>query len=285
LPDAVFRRDGGRFVPTRLAASAWGESVLHGGPPCGLLARGVELAAPEPGLHLARLTVDLFRAVPLAPLEVHTEAIRTGRRIVAMRASLVADGLEVARAHAMLLRPTPAPPAGELPADRDDPPPPGPEGIETLTLSRRPPSEPLPAGMPPGFHAFVEARWLSEPGDDRPGAWFRMPWPLVEDEETTPVQRAAALSDFGNALAGGAGRRPGMADGPPAVGMINTDVTLYMARPPRGEWLCLRLDQLATRDGLGLVAVEQFDADGRYGHSVQARLANPRRTERGAAPA
>lgn len=281
MPDAVFRRDGDRFIPTRLAASAWGESVLHGGPPCGLLARAIELAAPAPGLHLARLTVDLFRAVPLAPLEVHTEAVRTGRRIVAMRASILAEGVEVSRAHGVLLRPT-APATSDAPAhanDANDAPPPGPDGIETLTLSRRPPSEPLPPGMPPGFHAFVETRWLSAPGDDRPGAWFRMPWPLVEGEETTPVQRAAALADFGNALAGGAGGHGRATGGATAAGMINTDVTLYMARPPRGEWLCLRLDQLSTRDGLGFVAIEQFDVDGRFGHSVQARLANPRRTE------
>lgn len=106
MPDAVFRRDGDHFIPTRLAASAWGESVLHGGPPCGLLARAIERAAPAPGLHLARLTVDLFRAVPLASLEVRTEAVRTGRRIVAMRASILAEGVEVARAHGVLLRPT-----------------------------------------------------------------------------------------------------------------------------------------------------------------------------------
>ncbi|MDA1002927.1 MAG: thioesterase family protein [Chloroflexi bacterium] len=273
MPDAVFRRDGDHFIPTRLAASAWGESVLHGGPPCGLLARAIEHAAPAPGLHLARLTVDLFRAVPLASLEVRTEAVRTGRRIVAIRASILAEGVEVARAHGVLLRPT----ASD--AAVDDPPPPGPDGIETLTLSRRPPSEPLPPGMPPGFHAFVETRWLSAPGDDRPGAWFRMPWPLVEGEETTPTQRAASLADFGNALAGSAGEGGRPSGGAPTAGMINTDVTLYMSRPPRGEWLCLRLDQLSTHDGLGFVAIEQFDADGRFGHSVQARLANPRRTD------
>lgn len=274
--DAVFRRDGDRFIPTRFASSAWGADVLHGGPPCGLLARAIELAMPAPGLQLARLTVDLFRAVPLAALEVHTEAIRTGRRIVAMRASILAEGVEVARAHGVLLRPTPN--ETEAAVDPDAAPPPGPEGIETLTLSRRPPSEPLPEGMPPGFHTYVEARWVTAPGDVRPGAWFRMPCPLVEGEETTPVQRAATLSDFGNALAGAAGGRARGAGGPPAPGMINTDVTLYMARPPRGEWLCLRMDHLATRDGVGLVSVEQFDVDGRFGQSVQARLANPRRS-------
>ena len=270
MADAVFRRDGDRFVPTRHAAGPWGTEVLHGGPPSALLARAIERAQPDPDLQVVRLTVNLFRAVPLAPLEVHAEPIRAGRRIVAMRSSLLADGVEVARAHALLLRRL-APPA----AHAAIPPPPGPEGIETTPLQRRPGGVPPEVTrMPGGFHTLVQARWVTGTGVEAPPTvWIRIPFPIVEGEEITPLQRAAATSDFGNALANFMPRDP-VANGP--TSMIDTDVTLYLLRPPAGEWLCLRLDASLADGGIGLVELSQFDERGRYGHSAQARLANPR---------
>ena len=82
MADALFTRDGDRVLPSTLAASAWGPDVLHGGPVAVLVASAAEQALPDPALQPARLTVDLFRAVPRAPLTTHVELIRTGRRIV-----------------------------------------------------------------------------------------------------------------------------------------------------------------------------------------------------------
>jgi acyl-CoA thioesterase len=270
VADAVFRRDGDHFVPTRHAAGPWSTEVLHGGPPSALLARAIERAQPDPELQVVRLTVDLFRAVPLAPLEVHAEPIRAGRRIVAMRSSLLADGVEVARAHALLLRRL-APPA----AHGAIAPPPGPDGIETTPLQRRPGGVPPEIErMPGGFHTLVQARWVTSADAEAPASvWIRIPLPIVEGEEITPLQRAAATSDFGNALANFMPRDPSTS-GP--TSMINTDVTLYLLHPPAGEWLCLRVDSSLSDGGIGLVELSQFDERGRYGHSVQARLANAR---------
>ncbi len=266
MADAVFRRDGDRFIPTRHAASPWGSEVLHGGPPSGLLARAIEQAVSAPELQVVRLTIDLFRAVPLAPLELHAEPIRAGRRIVAMRASLLADGVEVARAHALILRRLEPP--GAHPAV--PPRPRGPDGIETTSLMGGRLGGAPPPNMRTGFHTLVETRWVSGRGDEAPPTvWFRVPLPLVEGEPLTPLQRAAAVSDFGNALANvnvnGGGRS-----------MINTDITLYLLHPPVGEWICLQVDSSLEDGGIGVVELSQFDARGRYGRSVQARLANAR---------
>ena len=66
------------LIPTPIAASAWGPDVLHGGPVAAVVARAAERALPDDAgaqgtLQASRLTVDLFRAVPRAPLVTDVE--------------------------------------------------------------------------------------------------------------------------------------------------------------------------------------------------------------------
>ena len=42
MPDALFERDGARFVPTELCRGPWSPDAQHGGPPAVLLARAAE---------------------------------------------------------------------------------------------------------------------------------------------------------------------------------------------------------------------------------------------------
>lgn len=257
MSDAVFQRDGERFVPTAAAGGPWSHQTLHGGAACGLVARAVERAAPDPGFALMRLTVDLFRAIPRAPLEVRLVPARAGRRVRAVTASLYADDTEIARASALLLRRSEAAAGADL-----GPPPPGPGGIATTRLSPD-----RPAGFPTGFHTAVECRWVSRGGETPPCVWMRLPLPLVEGEETTPVQHAAALADFGNALASFGARAAGR-----EAGYINADVTLYLARTPAPGWIALEAERQSERDGVGFVDVGLYDERGRFGRVAQARL-------------
>ncbi len=280
--EPVFRRDGDRFVPTANAASPWGQQVLHGGPPSGLLARAIERANAEAGgdaMQVARFTVDLFRAVPMAPLHTTTRELRRGRRIAVIEATLHAGDVEVSRATGLLLLPS------ESEATADEPPPPGPDesaaGFGFRPRGRDFDSDEMHVNMSSGFHTGVRIAWAAADDDRAPAAWFSIPMPFVEGEETTPLMLAVAISDFGNALANTGGVNVGTvsAEGPLSRGgggFINTDMSLHMHRPPRGEWICLRADHLSQRDGIGAVEVVQFDEAGRYGRSVQARLANPR---------
>ncbi len=122
-----------------------------------------------------------------------------------------------------------------------------------------------------GFHNSVEARWISV-NSPRPAVWIRLPMALVEGEELSAFQRAAAIADFSNALAGRArtgGHRPG-------AGFINADLTVHLARLPEGEWVGLQLDSHAEIEGLGLVEVTQYDRRGPFARCLQERLANPR---------
>ena len=72
--EGFFRVEGDTLVPAAFATSPWGQ-VLHGRLIGGLTARAAEQArADVPELACGRLTVDLFRSVPLAPVRVSTAA-------------------------------------------------------------------------------------------------------------------------------------------------------------------------------------------------------------------
>ena len=268
MGDAIFRREGDAFVPTPFAGSPWTRGALHGGPPAGLLTYAVEQHVGDAEMQVARLTIDLFRAAPMEPLRVRTETVRHGRRLRAVQASLVAGGVEVTRASALLLRRSDAPVG-----DDKHPPPPGPEGYPTQRgIARQPRNEGAerPGRYLEGFHTTIETRWVSEPGEP-PVAWLRIPMPLIEGVETSPAMRAAALSDFGNALANQVGNASAR-----RLSYINADITLYLHRDPQGDWLCLSPDHRDETEGVGLVEAIWHDTAGRYARSVQARLANPR---------
>jgi hypothetical protein len=264
MADAIFTREGSRYIPTEKSGSPWGDDLVHGGPPAGLLARAIEEFAADPTMHPARLTVDLFRPVPKAPLSVATRTVRSGRRIHVVEATLSADGVDVCRAIGLLLRVTEG--AGVEP-DQAAPGVPGPDGLLATALGRR-----MRSDMPvrPGFHTTVEAKWVTEPdASEPPTAWIRVPVPLVEGETPTPLQRVAMVSDFVNAL--------GNIGGTGSVGFINTDITLYLHRLPVGEWVCIQATRVLQPYGVGVSQATIFDPSGPIGSVAQALLANPRR--------
>jgi acyl-CoA thioesterase len=262
--EPVYRLEGELFVPTPVAEGPWVADAQHGGPPIGLAARAAEVEAAALGLRLLRLTVDLFRPVPMQPLELRTQRLREGRRIALLQISLLAGGVEVSRAHALLLRP------GELaPSESCEVVPRGPEGIATAPLV----PEEVRGSRRVGFAAAIEVRWVVHDGEPGTAVWMRLPVPLVGGEPTTPLQQIATLSDFANATAIIA-RRDWRRGRP---GFINADSSLFLSRPPVGEWFCLQLDRVADQDGVGAVEVALFDASGPLGRIVQSRLVNPPR--------
>ena len=55
-------------------------------------------------MRVARLTVDLMRPVPVAPLTIETELLREGRKIQLVSVRLLAAGTEVVRATVLRVR-------------------------------------------------------------------------------------------------------------------------------------------------------------------------------------
>jgi len=257
MTDAAFERDGERFLPTRAAGSPWGDDLLHGGPPAGLLARAIEHVAATAEMRIVRLTVDLFRPVPRTPLTVTASSVREGKRIHVVDAVLRAGDVDVSRATGLLLRvtdqPSIAPAAGLRP-------PPGPDEIETRPLA----GSRSEAPRREGFHTASEFRRLPA-GEGQPTAWIRVP-ELVAGETMTPVVRLAATCDFVNAISS--------MSAPNGMGFINTDSTIYLHREPVGAWIALQVERTTQPSGIGVSSAVLFDRNGAIGQAVQAVLAN-----------
>ena len=52
-------------------------------------------------------------------------------------------------------------------------------------------------------------------------------------------------------------------------------MTLYLERPPEGDWIAMRHGSVSDLDGIGIAEVVQLDRGGRYGRSLQALVSNP----------
>ena len=254
---AIFERDGEAYVPTVLARGPWDPNALHGGAPAALLARELERELGE--LGVARITFELLRPVPLAPLAMSVRVVRPGRRVQLVEATLAAGDTPVCRALGLgIARPEGAAPASQ-PNDDMLPPP---DGVEP---------SPSPPGARPMFGGdAVELRFVRGAFRERgpAAAWIRFKVPLIDGEEPTPIQRAAAAADFGNGVSAAL-------DWTEHV-FINPDLTIYLVRPPRGEWVGLDSRTAVQSDGVGLAESVLHDAEGVVGYAAQALLVGPR---------
>src|SRR6201989_3000339 len=102
--EAIYRVDGATVETSAFAGGPWDPRLQHGAAPSSLICWAVErLPSPVP-MRVARLTVDLMRPVPVAPLAIETEVLREGKKIQLVAIRLLADGKEVVRATALRIR-------------------------------------------------------------------------------------------------------------------------------------------------------------------------------------
>jgi hypothetical protein len=257
--EAVFVENEGRFTATDLGRGPWDPRALHGGAPAALLMRAFEQQPAPEELQIARVTYELLRPVPVGELQVEAAVTRAGRRVQLLEGSIsTPDGVELVRARALQVLRTdpsarPAPPV---------PPPPGPEDgreLEPGGEGFRPPHRPMFA--PDAIEVrFVEGVFGNGPST----AWFRLRVPLVAGEEPTPLQRLAAAGDFGNGISATLSWDEYV--------FINPDLTLYLERPPRGEWIALEARTTIAAHGVGMAESAIYDDGGRVGRAIQALL-------------
>ena len=101
LPDAAYTAlaDGG-FASSELTRGPWNHGHQHAGPPVALVCRAVEQVARGHGLtHIARLTANLLRPVPLDTLSVEVAQDYVGRNAGHFSARLLAQGWTDALRH------------------------------------------------------------------------------------------------------------------------------------------------------------------------------------------
>jgi hypothetical protein len=256
--DAVFRVDGNRVLTSEHAGGPWDPGMQHGGAPSALVVWAAERIPTIQPMQVVRVTVDLMRPVPVAPLTLETEVVREGRKIQLCRVSILSNGVEVVRATVLKVRSE----AVSLPADVVDVPidVPGPDdGIE----------EP-PHGSSKFINSVtlrsVRGRFLTL----GPAAiWFRTNRPMVEGSENSAVMRAALSADFTNGVAS-------VIDFAKWT-FINADLTVTLARAPVGDWILLNSETILGPDGAGIAVSRLGDAKGYFGRAIQCLVVEPRR--------
>lgn len=272
---ALFERQGDEtYLPTSLARGPWSPESLHGGPPAALLTRAIEAVESDSTMHVARVTVELLRPVPVAVLRVESTVLRPGRKVQLVGASLFAGEVEVARAQALRIRMADVPMSLPV-ADGTE----GAEGADGAdgADADAPPKLPAARTRPnddawEAFHnSGVEMRYTSG-SFEAPGpatVWMRLCQPLLAGEEPSPTQRVVAVADFGNGVSS-------VADFSKFL-FINPDLSIHLARPPVGEWVCLdAVSRLSPEHGVGLAECALYDESGRIGRSLQSLLLDVR---------
>ena len=248
--------ENGAYASSDLTRGPWHPDHQHGGPPIALAARGIERAAAAHGLsHIARLTANLLRPVPIAELAVEVKTEYAGRNVAHFSARLIAGGKDVVHFTAVAQRE-----AGlELPADLPGHQlPQAPRSVEQSAQERFPFSTKML-----GYQDLIESRIAEGVMFRGPSAvWFRMRYPLVAGEEPSALQRVAVAADSGNGISAILQFRTHI--------FVNSDLTINLLRKARGEWICIDARTLLGPDGGGLAEARIFDAQGLIGRSTQS---------------
>lgn len=233
--------------------------MQHGGAPAALIAWAVERMPMREPMQVARMTLDLLRPVPVAPLEIKIDVQREGRKIQACNVTLLADGVACVRATVLKIRQADM----ELPEHIIDEQVilPGPEqGRDTrIRFSNY-----------EQFAGGVTLRSVRGTfGELGPGAlWFRADRQIIEGESITPLMRAAMTGDFCNGVSA-------VLDFDEWT-FINADLTLSLARMPVGEWILLDAQTWLGDHGAGLAFAKLGDERGYFGRAIQSLVIEPR---------
>jgi hypothetical protein len=254
--NAFYERAGDAFVPSELTRGPWDPGAQHAGPPSALLARAVEAE----GTLIDRITIEVLRPVPLAPLLVAGEIVRPGRNVELVEALMTAaggDARPIARAIAWRLRTDDA-----VAALDSGPPPPRPDAGRERQF--------FPTGQKVGYHTAMDYRFVegafTEPGPAR--VWLRMRHPLVAGEPPSPLTRVLVAADSGNGVSAALDYRRHL--------FINTELTVHLVREPLGEWVHLDAVTYVGPHGVGLSETVLSDQTGRLGRSAQTLLVRRR---------
>jgi len=252
--EGFFRADGDTLVPAAFATSPWGK-VLHGRLIGGLAARAAEQARAEaPELACGRLTVDLFRSVPLAPVRVSTSPVRTGRRIAVLDVSVEQDDTLVGQGRVVLLRRSEQP-----------------EGTSRPVPAWAAPAPPELGPPRPASSSGWTAPWEAWPvggahGPLSGGMWVRDVHPLVTGEPLTPLVRMAMAADIAS---------PVSHYSTSGLSFINADYTLYLGRDPQGGYVGIQPCGHISERGVAAGQCVIHDERGPVGFVTTAAVANP----------
>lgn len=263
--DAFYRELGdGRYESTPMTAGPWSPEHQHAGPPAALLAREMLAVDPKEGQRLADVRIDILGPIPVAPVQITTEVLRSGRSMELVSATLIAGDRPAALARAWRIARAPEDFPHILGRRSPEPPAPQPDEVQ--------PPDPSAGGTIPGAHTAgygtaIEWRFAEGgPGTRAPAVvWGRQRNALVEGEEPTGWQRALVLADSGGGVS--------LPVDPMQHRFINCDLHVVLDREPEGEWIRMSSQSLATPGEGGVVHTELADVRGDIGYGLQTMVA------------
>lgn len=264
------RDDPGVYLPgetpntyhsTPLANAGWYEEGQHGGAFAALVVGHIEETVPTlTEMQVSRLTVEMFRVVPLVPLRIETNVVREGKRIQHVEAHVLDEGGALLSTVAVQrLR------------------------VIDLPVPRRSAPAPLPIPQPEEIEDRVGEAWGVGAHDktmfhrhameireveggfeeEGPGTvWMRLAKPIVAGRETTPLQRVVATADFCNGISRALDIDHWV--------FMNPDLTVHATRYPDGEWIALSAESTYGNEGRGLATGTLWDTSGWLGRSTQS---------------
>ena len=253
--EAVYKVSGEHVETRPSAAGPWDATLQHGAAPAALIAWAAEALESDVPMRVSRLTIDLLRPVPVAPLELHSEIIRQGKKIQVTAVRLRCNGAEVARASILKVR------------------------LSSPALNENMCNVELDVSAPEEARARTGGRTIDSPflrgvascdavrryGPAQSSAtWFRVDQPIVEGHAVSPLMRAAVAADFCNGVSSKLSAKE--------WSFINADLTLTVARPAIGDWILLDAETWLGNDGGGSAMARLGDAKGYFGRAVQSVL-------------
>lgn len=249
------------YHSTPLANAGWYDEGQHGGALAALVAGHVErFVATLTDMQVSRITLEIFRVVPLVTLRIETGIVREGKRIQSVVARVLSvDGTLFSTATVQRLR------------------------IADLPVPEEAAAPALPIPVPDDVDGRVGEAWgvgvrdktmfhrnamevrevvggFAEPG---PGTvWMRLTTPIVAGRETTPLQRVVATADFSNGVSRALDYGRWV--------FMNPDLSVHVSRYPDGEWVALAAHSTYGDLGRGVATGTLWDRSGWLGRSTQS---------------
>ena len=227
--------------------------MQHGGAPAALIAWAVERMPMREPMQVVRMTFDLLRPIPVAPLEIKIDVQREGRKIQVCNVTLSHEGVICVRATVLKIRQAEM----TLPEHIID------EQV-TLPGPEQGRDSKIRFSTHEQFAAGVTLRSVRGSfGELGPGAlWFRAHRQIIEGEAISPLMRAAMTGVFCNGVSA-------VLDFEEWT-FINADLTISLARMPVGEWILLDAQTWLGDHGAGLAFAKLGDERGYFGRAIQS---------------
>jgi hypothetical protein len=255
---AIYRVDGNRVEASPNSAGPWDATMQHGSAPAALVTWAAEAIPTSVSMQIVRVTIDLMRPVPVAPLTIETEVLREGRKIQLCAVRLLANGVVVVRATVLKVR------ADSLPL---------PSGIADAPIDVPQPDQGTPMEPPFSRTPFVTGLSVSmvRGGFVKIGPaaiWYRIDRPIVEGAPISQLMRAVVAADFCNGTSSTLDFQKWT--------FLNADLTVSLARAPVGDWILLNAETWIGPDGAGIAAGRLGDSKGYFGRAVQSLVIEKR---------